>query len=127
MSYSVSAFRRFRAMHWMPMGKEEERAPHEHDYRIEVRAEGRSLSRDGFLVDIDVLKGGLDDLVEGLSGKSVNELPELRGLPPSLENFAAAARTALLRRLNTEALESITVTLWESEDASASYTERLGR
>ncbi|MGD1061059.1 MAG: 6-carboxytetrahydropterin synthase [Methanomassiliicoccales archaeon] len=125
MTYSISVSKSFRAEHWMPSGKPEELVPHQHDYRIHVTLEGENLGDDGFLMDIDLLKGGLDDLVSRLSGTKVNNLPELRGGPPSMENFAAALWTAILTKLDTSGVESMTVTLWESEDAAASYGKRL--
>ncbi|HVO78263.1 MAG TPA: 6-carboxytetrahydropterin synthase [Methanomassiliicoccales archaeon] len=126
MSYSVSVSRRFRAAHWMPSGKAEETAPHQHDYKIEAKVEGGSLRDTGFLLDIDVLGNALEEFVARFPKTSVNELPELHRLPPSMENFAAAAWRAVVGRLSVDGLDSMTITLWEGEDAHASYTQRLG-
>ncbi len=125
MTYTVSVSRSFRATHWMPRGKGAEKAPHQHDYRLQLSIQGASLGDDGFLMDIDILGKELDELVERLSGAKVNDLPEIHGLPPSLENFAAAIWTAALVRLKTEGVESMTVTVWENEDASASFSRDL--
>ena len=125
MTFALSVVRDFGATHWMPSGKKEERTPHRHDYRLQATVEGRALGPEGFLVDIDVLKEALDRLVTRVDGSSVNALPELNGRPPSLENFAAALWSTFRMELEDERLESLTITLWESADASASYGQRL--
>ena len=125
MTYTVSVSRNFRATHWMPNGKSAETVPHQHDYRLQLAVHGARVGDDGLLMDIDVLSKGLDDLVERLSGAKVNDMSEIHGLPPSLENFAAAIWMAALPMLKTDRLDSMTVTLWESEDAYASFAQEL--
>ncbi|MDD1769573.1 MAG: 6-carboxytetrahydropterin synthase [Methanomassiliicoccales archaeon] len=127
MTYTLSVSRSFKATHWMPGGKNEEKMPHQHDYRLQVAIDGVDLGDDGFLMDVDILRKELDDIIARFPDTKVNDLQELHGLPPSLENFAAAIWTAILARLNPDGLESMTVTLWESEDTSASFSQRLRR
>ncbi|HVU50255.1 MAG TPA: 6-carboxytetrahydropterin synthase [Polyangia bacterium] len=125
--FTVGVVREFIASHFLFGGDwGAENQPHSHHYRLEAIFEGDELDRHGYLLDIAVVKEHLDALVGRYRDKSLNELPELGGRNPGLEPFARvlaeALAGALLPALSPGTLRSLTVKLWENQEAFATYT-----
>lgn len=125
--YTVAVIRDFVAQHFLiggDWGKENDW--HSHHYKLEALFAGDELDRHGYLLDIAVVSEHLDALVARYRDKTLNELPEFEGRNPSLELFARLLTEGLLRGLPLPALASVTVKLWEHEQAFATYTHRFG-
>jgi 6-pyruvoyltetrahydropterin/6-carboxytetrahydropterin synthase len=125
--YTVGVIRDFTASHFLFGGDwGRENQPHAHRYRMETIFAGDALDRHGYLVDIAIVKDHLDALVAHVRDKTLNDLPELAGQNPGLEPFARLLAEGLARTLvpalPARALASLTVKLWESEEAFATYT-----
>jgi len=95
---------------------------HSHHFKVEVLMEGESLTEHGYLVDIVEVEEVLDALVDRYRDATLNDLPEFKGLNPSIEHFARLFCTSFCEKLDTERLSSTTVKIWEDENAWASYT-----
>jgi 6-pyruvoyltetrahydropterin/6-carboxytetrahydropterin synthase len=92
-------------------------------WRLSDRNRPPALDRHGFLVDIDPLSAGLEDVLAGVRDKTLNDLPEFQGLNPSIENLARILCRAFSSRIREPRLSEIKVTIWESASAWAAYTE----
>jgi 6-pyruvoyltetrahydropterin/6-carboxytetrahydropterin synthase len=124
--YTVGVIRDFEASHFLFGGDwGRENQLHAHHYRLEVIFAGDELDRHGYLVDIAVVKEHLDRLIERYRGRTLNELPELAGQNPGLEPFARVLAEGMARALPPTALASLTVKLWENEEAFATYAVSL--
>ena len=122
--YTVAVQRDFIAQHYMIGGDfGPENHLHSHAYRVEIRLTGATLDRHGFLVDIDPLSAGLDEVLASVRDKILNDLPEFHGLNPSIENLAQILCRAVNSRVRDTRLSEIRVTIWESASAWAAYTE----
>jgi 6-pyruvoyltetrahydropterin/6-carboxytetrahydropterin synthase len=122
--YTVAVQREFVAQHYLIGGDfGPENQPHSHAYRVEVRLSGDTLDAHGFLVDIDALAAGLEAVLSEVRDKTLNDLLEFRGLNPSVEHLARVLCHSLRSRLPVAGLREVTVTVWESSDAWAAYTE----
>jgi 6-pyruvoyltetrahydropterin/6-carboxytetrahydropterin synthase len=129
--YTVGVIRDFSASHFLfggDWGRENE--PHAHHYKLEAIFAGDALDRHGYLLDIAVVKEHLDAVVARYRERMLNDMPELDGGNPSLESFARVlverlART-LVPALPPRALASVTVKLWENDEAFATYTLPVG-
>jgi 6-pyruvoyltetrahydropterin/6-carboxytetrahydropterin synthase len=125
--FTVGVIRDFIASHFLVGGDwGAENHPHTHHYRLEAIFAGDELDRHGYLLDIAVVKQHLDALVARFRDQRLNDLPELAGKNPGLEPFARVlaeglART-LLPALPARTLASLTVKLWENEEAFATHT-----
>jgi 6-pyruvoyltetrahydropterin/6-carboxytetrahydropterin synthase len=124
--FTVGVIRDFIASHFLfggDWGRENE--PHTHHYRMETIFAGEALDRHGYLLDIAVVKEHLDRLVARYRDKMLNDLPELAGKNPGLEPFARALAEGLahtlLPALPPRTLTSLTVKLWENDEAFATY------
>jgi 6-pyruvoyltetrahydropterin/6-carboxytetrahydropterin synthase len=124
--YSLAVRRSFEAWHHLiggDWGKENE--PHTHPYRLELLLEGGKLNEHGYLFDLVEVESKLDHLLEEYSGKDLNTLPEFEGLNPSLEHFARILCTRFAQMMSGIQLTGISLKLWESQSAWASYRLEL--
>jgi 6-pyruvoyltetrahydropterin/6-carboxytetrahydropterin synthase len=98
---------------------------HSHVYRVEFRLSGSDLDGHGFLVDIDAMAAALDEVLNGIRDKTLNDLPQFQGLNPSIEHLARTLCRALCRRVPNAGLREIAVTIWEAPSAWAAYRETI--
>jgi len=124
--YSVTVKRDFIAQHFLIGGDwGAENKLHSHHYRVEVKLEGTNLDAHGYLVDIVDIEQHVDALVKRYSDCTLNDLPQLHNLNPSLERFAQLFQEALTSHITAPTLSKMTVTIWENELAWASYRSKL--
>jgi len=120
--YECGVLRRFKAKHALLGDFGNESRPHSHDYRVEISVKGVSLDKDGFLFNLAELEENSDEVIGSLlSYPSLNQVPGIKGKNPSAENLASCILENIARRLDLDRLESLAVTVWESESAWASY------
>ena len=125
--FTVGVVREFIASHFLFGGDwGRENQLHAHHYRLETIFAGDELDRHGSLLDIAIVKRHLDDLVARFRDQRLNDLPELAGRNPGLEPFARVRAEGLARTLVPAlppgTLTSLTVKLWENEEAYATYS-----
>ena len=124
--YSVAVQRKFVAQHFLIGGDwGAENNKHSHAYAIELILTDDRLDQHGYLVDIVDIERHLDGLVAYYRDRTLNELPEFVGLNPSIEHFARIVCATLAARLKANTLTAMTVKLWETDIAWASYTLAL--
>jgi 6-pyruvoyltetrahydropterin/6-carboxytetrahydropterin synthase len=120
--YAIAVRRTFAAHHFLVGGDwGPENQPHAHTYVVEARLEGANLDRHGYLVDLVEVESHMDALATRFGDRTLNELPEFRELNPSVEHFARIITEALAARMTTAMLTAIEVTVWEHDQAYASY------
>jgi 6-pyruvoyltetrahydropterin/6-carboxytetrahydropterin synthase len=122
--YELMVRRDFVAQHFLTVpncGPENEW--HSHHFDVEVRLEGPALNDNGYLVDIVEVEEALDGLVQRYEDHTLNDLPEFEGLNPSIEHFSRLFCEGVARAISADTIETITVRIWEDDQAWASYTE----
>lgn len=120
--FTVGILRDFVAQHFLIGGDwGRENRPHSHHYRFEAIFEGARLDHHGYLLDIAEVEPRLDGIVERYRDRMLNELPEFAGENPSLERFARIIADRIVTDLPAGSVDAITLKLWESETAFASY------
>jgi 6-pyruvoyltetrahydropterin/6-carboxytetrahydropterin synthase len=124
--FEVGVATRFSARHSLLGDFGPASRPHAHDYRVELRVTGRRLRDDGTLVDIGLLSSSLDRCVSQLDGQSLNELPQFTDRNSTAEVVALWLADTIAATLPVEGLDSLTARVFESADAWASCTRRLG-
>lgn len=124
--YQLSIKEEFVAQHFLTVpncGPENEW--HSHVYALEVLLEGASLDEYGYLVDIDLVKGAMDDILKRYRDHTLNEDEAFEGLNPSIEHFSRIVCEMLAAALQRTNLSRLTVKIWEDANAWASYTAAL--
>ncbi len=61
---------------------------HGHNWKVEVTLRGDKLDQSNILVDFKVLKKCVNEIIDYLDHKDINELEEFRGVSPSSEIIA---------------------------------------
>jgi 6-pyruvoyltetrahydropterin/6-carboxytetrahydropterin synthase len=119
--YEVAIRRRFAAAHHLRGygGKCEEL--HGHNWIVEVGVEGTELDDVGLLLDFKILKQEVDDVLEELDHKYLNDHKWFRTRNPSSEHLACYLYEQLTARLDVPGLALSYVRVWESEDSVATY------
>ena len=121
MSFEVGASRPLRALHRLPWGTEEERQPHEHDYRIEVIVERDGLDERGVVCDLDVLGAGLDDVLRRIAGRDLDEIKPADAEGVTVELLAEWLHGSLADVVQQAGGEMLAVRVWEAPDAFGGY------
>jgi 6-pyruvoyltetrahydropterin/6-carboxytetrahydropterin synthase len=96
---------------------------HGHNWKVEVVVTAVALDNAGLGIDFKILKRETNSLLQTLDHKYLNELSPFLNISPSSENLACFIYKELSLKLNNDNVKVETVTVWESDFASASYYE----
>jgi 6-pyruvoyltetrahydropterin/6-carboxytetrahydropterin synthase len=122
--YAVAIKRNFVAQHYLIGGDwGEENQKHSHHYQVELELEGTELDQHGYLVDIVEIESHLNSQVLYYKDKTLNDLPEFKGLNPSIERFAFILCKAMSESIEAPNISVVTVKIWENGIAWASYKQ----
>jgi len=94
---------------------------HGHNFIVEVTTIGEELNSAGILVDFRELKKFLDEIMDALDHKYLNETPAFCDTNPSAENIAKYIYEQMSNKLQLADVSVKKVTVWESENAKASF------
>ena len=95
---------------------------HGHNWRVELTVSARELDKAGLGIDFKILKRETNRLLDQLDHKYLNDLEPFRTESPSSENICRFLHEQLSKGLNNENVHVEKVTVWESDNACASYT-----
>ena len=92
---------------------------HGHNWKVEVYARGENLDSSNILIDFKLLKKEVNEIIEYLDHKYLNDLEEFKDKSPSSEFIAK-----YIYKKSKEKFEQISrVDVWETETSRASYFE----
>ena len=121
--YRIGVECRFSAAHRLEGHKGRCSRLHGHSWRVEAVFTAGEISSGGMLLDFDDAGTALEGVVAPYDHCFLNEVEPFDKVPPTAENVAREVFERLHTRvhdaLRPARLESVTV--WESEDAWASY------
>ena len=95
---------------------------HGHNWKIEVTVKTEHLDKAGLGIDFKVLKKHTKKIMEFLDHTYLNDLEPFKGVSPSSEHIARYIFDELVTDLVDYAVVVDRVTVWESDNACASYT-----
>ncbi len=124
--FEVTVEKSFAAGHYLRNYKGKCEKPHGHNYKVRVTLQGRDLDPAGLLLDFKDLKETVCAVIERLDHQMINELEPFNTLNPSAENLARYFYQQAGTRLGMTAdgrVQVKDVTVWETEDAAATYFE----
>ena len=111
----------FAAAHQLAMVAKKCENLHGHNWKVEVCVGGDRLNDTGVLIDFGILKSHLNQIMQQLDHRFLNELDLFDNGVPSSENIAVFIARAMQTKLNDTGIQVTRVTTWESEDACATY------
>jgi 6-pyruvoyltetrahydropterin/6-carboxytetrahydropterin synthase len=94
---------------------------HGHNWKVEVTVTAEELDQAGMGVDFKILKREAGLVVQELDHKYLNEAPAFSDISPSSEHIARTLYQRIGERLNNDVVKIDSVTVWESDNASACY------
>lgn len=96
---------------------------HGHNWKVDVAVSARELDKAGLGIDFKVLKREAGVVINELDHKYLNDNPAFRDISPSSEHISRYLYERLSARLNNGNISVESVTVWESDNASACYYE----
>lgn len=121
--YRLNVITSFAAAHCLINYQGECENLHGHNWKVEVMVTARELDKAGLGIDFKILKAETNRLLKTLDHKYLNELPPFVGISPSSENISRYLYNELSRIINDGNVKVEMITVWESDNASASYYE----
>jgi 6-pyruvoyltetrahydropterin/6-carboxytetrahydropterin synthase len=115
--YSVKVTANFSSAHNLRGYKGKCEKLHGHNWKVEVVAAKEGLDRIGMVLDFKMMKMKLKAVLDRLDHTYLNKIPYFEKVNPTSENIAKYIFELLKPRI-----PSVTsVTVWESENCSATY------
>jgi len=120
MPYELFITTEFSAAHNLRNYKGKCERLHGHNWRVDLRLEGRRLNDEGMLLDFVEAKRILAGVLEPFDHAYLNDVPPFDRLQPSSENLARVIAEAVARRVPKN-VRVASVTCWESARCAAMY------
>ncbi|MGH9430100.1 MAG: 6-carboxytetrahydropterin synthase QueD [Terriglobia bacterium] len=99
---------------------------HGHNYRVRVTVSGKDLDPTGLLVDFTDVRAAIRALAERLDHRFLNDLPPFDRINPSAENLAKYFSDEIEPKFRGHNFRVESVTVWETDQSSATYRPALG-
>ncbi|MEN6376280.1 MAG: 6-carboxytetrahydropterin synthase QueD [Smithella sp.] len=121
--YEVTIIKSFSAAHMLKAigGKCEEL--HGHNFKVEVTVAAQDLNKSGISIDFRNVKEWLQEILDKLDHKHLNEFPSFVGENPSSENIALYIHKEMKLKTRQAEIKVARVKVWESENAAVTYIE----
>lgn len=88
-----------------------------------MTVQGEELDNSGMLWDFKEMREALDDAVSGYDHEYLNQIPPFDDISPTAENLARHIYLTLRKKVVSRRLQLVEITVWESAEARASYSE----
>ncbi|KIX13185.1 6-carboxytetrahydropterin synthase QueD [Dethiosulfatarculus sandiegensis] len=118
--YELTVLGKFAAAHSLRNFKGKCEDLHGHNWKIEVVVTGTELDKADLLMDFGDLKALMNQALDRLDHKYLNELPPFDQLNPSSEQIAKHLFSTIAQGLPSQVTMK-SVSAWESDNAKATY------
>jgi len=96
---------------------------HGHNWRVQVMVSAERLNEIGLGIDFHELKNITNDAISALDHSVLNDIFPFTEINPSSENIAKWLYDTIGKKINGRNVSVSSITVWESETASATYYE----
>jgi len=96
---------------------------HGHNWKVEVTVSTENLDDAGLGIDFKILKKHTKKIMEFLDHKYLNDLEPFKEISPSSEHISKFIFDELVADLSDKDVSVDKITVWESDNACASYTQ----
>ena len=93
---------------------------HGHNWQVDVVVEAEGLTEGGVVIDFDILKKHIKELLDRFDHRVLNDIPYFQDVNPSAENIAHYVFGELKRVCHSARIKKVTV--WETGSCGASYS-----
>jgi 6-pyruvoyltetrahydropterin/6-carboxytetrahydropterin synthase len=119
--YELKVISKFAAAHQLKMVTRKCENLHGHNWKVEVFVSGKELNNSGVLMDFGEIKKHLGVIMETLDHQFLNEIDFFKDSNPSSEVIAKYIADGLQSRISSSIVKVSRVSVWESDDACATY------
>jgi 6-pyruvoyltetrahydropterin/6-carboxytetrahydropterin synthase len=119
--YELKVISKFAAAHQLKMVTQKCENLHGHNWKVEVFVSGKELNDAGVLVDFGEIKKHLAEIMETLDHKFLNDIDYFKNSNPSSEVIAKYIADELQVMISNPLVSVSRVSVWESDDACATY------
>ncbi|MBU0730435.1 MAG: 6-carboxytetrahydropterin synthase QueD [Proteobacteria bacterium] len=95
--------------------------PHGHNWTVKVTVRATELDELGMGVDFRTIKNALNEVLDGLDHRNLNEHPDFLTKNPSSENIAVHIFDNLKKDLTSERYHLYSITVGETTNTGATY------
>ncbi len=95
--------------------------PHGHNWKVTVTVRAQELDPVGMGIDFKLLKSHVNEVMDHIDHKNLNELEEFSTINPSSENIARFIYEQLQEPLNHERYRLFSVTVYETDSSGLTY------
>ena len=95
--------------------------PHGHNWKVEVTVKATELDELGMGIDFRTLKAAVNEVLDTLDHRDLNEHPDFQSTNPSSENIAAYIYKNLQKDLTSDRYGIYSVTVCETENSGVTY------
>jgi 6-pyruvoyltetrahydropterin/6-carboxytetrahydropterin synthase len=95
--------------------------PHGHNWNVEVTVKATELDELGMGIDFRTLKTAVNEILDTLDHRDLNEHPDFQSTNPSSENIAAYIYKNLQKDLISDRYGVYSVTVCETENSGVTY------
>jgi len=117
--YSVKVEGHFSSAHNLRGYKGKCESLHGHNWKVEAEVRRKSLDKTGMVMDFKVLRQALKPILDGLDHTYLNKTAPFDRTNPTSENIARFIYVQLEKKIP----RIYSVTVWENETCSATYSE----
>jgi len=96
---------------------------HGHNWKVEVTVQTENLDEAGLGIDFKILKRHTKNVMDYLDHKYLNDLEAFKGISPSSEHISKFIYDRLATSLSEYDVQLEKITVWESDNAYATYTQ----
>jgi 6-pyruvoyltetrahydropterin/6-carboxytetrahydropterin synthase len=121
--YELMIESQFSAAHQLRGYKGKCEALHGHNWRIQATVSSDKLDDIGLAIDFHELRTIVSEVIASLDHSFLNDVFPFTEINPSSENIAKWIYESMKKRLEKNICNINSVTVWESETASATYYE----
>ena len=121
--FELSVESTFAAAHQLRGYKGKCEALHGHNWRVQAVVQAERLNEIDIAIDFHDLKKLINDVTSQLDHAYLNDIFPFTQINPSSENIAKWIYDMLRKKISSEYVRLLSVTVWESETAAATYYE----
>lgn len=118
--YTIEVFLSFSSAHRLRGYKGKCENIHGHNWKVGVAVSSNTLNKIGIVTDFKDVKKQLKDILDDMDHKDLNELPYFKNVNPTSENIAKF----VFSELKKNKLLVSSVSVWETDNSRATYSER---
>lgn len=98
---------------------------HGHNWHVEAEVKAVALDNIGMAIDFKTVRRALENVIERLDHRFLNEIPPFDSINPTAENVAAWIYQEIKPFLTLDGVQLLAINLWETDNARVRYSEDM--